>query len=220
MTNNLLNVKDCWLTADIVAELKGITERAVRLSIRSKKYISKTYNTRGGKSYKVLLSSLEPKIQQKYIDEYYKDLVLSDSQKESVAAELSQEKIIPEHMKKIALARLDLLKLWDRFRRERGVFGTANKDFLQLYNSGEFHTSIFQIIGKVSIGTLYRWKQSLGTRQKFNELYYYFRDFYLLYCAKDINIAFRAAKGKYLSRSKKAGLKKFILKNFSIILMN
>ena len=97
--NNILNVQDCWLTTDVVAELKGITERAVRLAIRKKKYISKAYNTRGGKSYKVLLSSLEPKIQQKYLDDYYKDLVLSESQQELVNAEPRQERIIPEHIK-------------------------------------------------------------------------------------------------------------------------
>ncbi|MDD3012586.1 MAG: transposase [Candidatus Gastranaerophilales bacterium] len=163
MNNGILNVQDCWLDVDIVAELKGITERAVRLAIRKKKYITKACNTRGGKSYKILLSSLEPKIQQKYLDEYYKDLVLSESQQELIKIEPKQEKIIPEHIRKIALARLDLLKLWDRFRRERGAVGAANKDFLQLYNSGEFHANIFQTIGKVSIGTLYRWKQSLGT---------------------------------------------------------
>ena len=56
--NNILNVQDCWLDTNIVAELKGITERAVRLSLRKKKYIFKTYDTRGGKSYKILLSSL------------------------------------------------------------------------------------------------------------------------------------------------------------------
>jgi len=161
--NGILNVQNCWLTTDIVAELKGITERAVRLAIRKKKYITKTINTRGGKSYKILLSSLEPSIQQKYLDEYYKELVLTESQQELINAEPKQEKIIPEHIKKIALARLDLLKLWDRFRRERGVVGSANRDFIQLYNSGEFHSNIFQSIGKVSIGTLYRWKQSLGT---------------------------------------------------------
>ncbi len=45
--NNLLNVQDCWLTTDIIAKLKGVTERAVRLSIRKEKYISKAYNARG-----------------------------------------------------------------------------------------------------------------------------------------------------------------------------
>ena len=111
MSNNILNVKDCWLTTDVVAELKSITERAVRLALRKGKHISKTYNTRGGKSYKVLLSSLEPEIQQKYLDQYYKELVLSEAQQELVKAEPRQERIIPEHIKKIALARLDLLKL-------------------------------------------------------------------------------------------------------------
>ncbi len=36
MNNDILNVQDCWLTTDIVAELKGITERAVRLAIRKR----------------------------------------------------------------------------------------------------------------------------------------------------------------------------------------
>lgn len=160
--NNILNVQDCWIETSEVAKLKGITERAVRLNIRKGKYIAKTINTRGGKSYKVLLSSLEPQVQQKYLDEYYKDLVLSEAQQEMVLIEPKQQKIIPEHIKQIALARLDLLKLWERFRKERKNVGKANKEFLQLYNTGEFHTHIFQVIGKVSIGTLYRWKQALG----------------------------------------------------------
>ncbi len=160
--NNLLNTQDCWLTTDVVAKLKGITERAVRIAIRKEKYISKTYNTRGGKSYKVLLPSLEPKFQQKYLDQYYKNMVLSDSQQELANAEPRQEKIIPEHIKKIALTRLDLLKLWYKFRKETGIVKEANKNFLQLYNSGEFYSNIFEILGKVSIGTLYRWKQALG----------------------------------------------------------
>jgi hypothetical protein len=160
--NNVLNVQDCWLDTNIVAELKGITERAVRLSLRKKKYVFKTYDTRGGKSYKILLSSLEAKLQEKYLDQYYKEVVLSDTQKELVLAEPKQEKIIPENIKRIALARLDLIKLWARFRKERSIKGSANKEFLQLYNLGEFHINIFQVLGKVSIGTLYRWKQSLG----------------------------------------------------------
>lgn len=160
---NLLNVQDCWLTTDIIAKLKGVTERAVRLSIRKEKYIVKAYSARGGKSYKVLLSSLEPEIQQKYLAEYYKEMVLSEAQQEIIQTEPRQEKIIPEHIKRIALARLDLLKLWDRFRREAGIVKEANRNFLQLYNSGEFHSNIFKILGKVSIGTLYRWKTSLGS---------------------------------------------------------
>jgi len=163
MANNLLNVEECWLSTDEVAKLKGVTERAVRLSLRKGKYISKSYSTRGGKSYKVLLSSLEPDMQQKYLNRYYKDLVLSESQKELIQNEPRQERIIPEHIKRIALARLDLLKLWNKFRKDIGIVNEANKNFLQLYNSGEFHSNIFKIIGKVSIGTLYRWKQQLGS---------------------------------------------------------
>jgi len=160
--NSILNVQDCWLDINIVAELKGITERAIRLSLRKKKYVFKTYDTRGGKSYKILLSSLEAKYQERYLSFYYKEIVLDESRQELITAEVKQEKVIPENMKRIALARLDLLKLWARFRKERKIAGQANKEFLQLYNSGEFHTNIFHTIGKVSVGTLYRWKQSLG----------------------------------------------------------
>lgn len=93
--NNLLNVQDCWLTTDIIAKLKGVTERAVRLSIRKDKYISKAYNARGGKSYKVLLSSLEPEIQQKYLAEYYKEMVLTGAQQEIIQTEPRQENALP-----------------------------------------------------------------------------------------------------------------------------
>jgi len=76
--NKIINVQDIWLDVDAVATLKGITKRAIRLSIRQGKYISKTNNIRGGKSYRILLSSLEPEIQNKYLNEYYNSLVIRD----------------------------------------------------------------------------------------------------------------------------------------------
>ncbi len=72
-------------------------------------------------------------------------MVLTEAQQEIIQSEPRQEKIIPEHIKRIALARLDLIKLWDRFRRETGIVKEANRNFLQLYNSGEFHSNIFKL---------------------------------------------------------------------------
>ena len=143
-----------------MADLKGITERAIRLSIRQNKYIAKTEDIRGGKSYLICLNSIEPELQSKYINEYYKALVFDETQ--DFELQPVQEKIIPENMKKIALARLDLLKLWQEYKKGKKNKREANDEFLKLYNTGEFHKNLFEILSTTSIGSLYRWKSKLA----------------------------------------------------------
>src|SRR5574344_70905 len=58
-----INTEDTWIDVQTVAALKNITQRAVRLAIRQDKYISKVETVRGGKCYKIKLSSLEPELQ-------------------------------------------------------------------------------------------------------------------------------------------------------------
>ena len=69
MTNNndnILNNIDrgqTWIDVETVAKLKGITKRGVRLSLNQNKYEYKVENTRGGKTYKIKLSTLEKEYQ-------------------------------------------------------------------------------------------------------------------------------------------------------------
>lgn len=41
----------------------------------------------------------------------------------------------PEHAQKVALARLDLVKQWEEFRRKSNVKLQADYDFVKMYNS-------------------------------------------------------------------------------------
>lgn len=167
--------------------------RAVRLAIKKNGYITKTETAKGGKRYLIKLGSLEPELQSNYIQEYYQDIVLTGEIIELQNMQLKQEKLIPERQKKIALAKIDLIRFRDKFRttykpahyfqtdvnfndsrnsvrpfstarsspRKEGKL-KADKEFLQLYNTGELYPSIYSELGKISIGSLYRWKCLAG----------------------------------------------------------
>src|SRR5574344_1524211 len=74
-----INTEDTWIDVQTVAALKNITQRAIRLAIRQDKYISKVETVRGGKCYKIKLSSLEPELQIRYIQEYYNNITTTDN---------------------------------------------------------------------------------------------------------------------------------------------
>jgi len=163
MLEKTIDTTKIWLDVKSVAGLKGVTERAVRLALRnSNKYIFKTEDVRGGKTYKICLSSLEAELQTKFLNEYYQALVLEENETVDLDIQPTKEKIIPENMKRIALARLDLLKLWKEYIKGKTNKRKANEEFLQLYNTGEFYKDIFKVLKTTSIGSLYRWKAKLA----------------------------------------------------------
>ncbi|MEI8389813.1 MAG: transposase family protein [bacterium] len=163
MLEKTIDTTKIWLDVKSVAGLKGVTERAVRLALRnSNKYIFKTEDVRGGKTYKICLSSLEAELQTKFLNEYYQALVLEENETVDLDIQPTKEKIIPESMKRIALARLDLLKLWKEYIKGKTNKCKANEEFLQLYNTGEFYKDIFEVLKTTSIGSLYRWKAKLA----------------------------------------------------------
>ncbi len=53
-----------YITLKELADLKGVSTRAIRLS-RSK-YITREITVKGGKSFEILLSSIELELQEKY----------------------------------------------------------------------------------------------------------------------------------------------------------
>ena len=53
-----------YITIKELAELKGVSTRAIRLS--KGKYQTRDVVVKGGKSFKILLSSIEPEMQEKY----------------------------------------------------------------------------------------------------------------------------------------------------------
>ena len=56
-----------WIDVETLAILKNITKRAVRLSLNKNKYEYIIENVKGGKTYKIKLSSIEENYQKKYI---------------------------------------------------------------------------------------------------------------------------------------------------------
>ena len=148
--NNILNNIDrtqTWVDVETVAKLKGITKRGVRLSLNQNKYEYKVENVRGGKTYKIKLSTLEEEYQIKYIQEYYDDFKHIDNEIiELNNFEIKQEKLISENQRKMALAKYDIVRSWIDFRnnekreKKNNQFKSNNKEnidfkFIQLYNT-------------------------------------------------------------------------------------
>ena len=53
-----------YITIKELADLKGVSTRAIRLS--KSKYITREITVKGGKSFEISLSSIEPELQEKY----------------------------------------------------------------------------------------------------------------------------------------------------------
>ncbi len=164
-----VNIQDIWIDVETLAKLKNITKRAVRLSLHQDKYEYKVENIRGGKTYKIKLASLEEDLQIKYFQTYYATFKETDSKViELENLNIKQEKLISEKQKKIALAKYDLIYAWLNFRKTqkqdklKPKNTNPDKEFIELYNTGMYQSLIFKTLGKVSIGSLYRWRKILG----------------------------------------------------------
>ena len=72
--------KEKYITIKELAELKNISARAIRLS--RGKYITREIIGKGGKSFEILLSSIEPELQEKYYSKFVP--ILSKKQLESI----------------------------------------------------------------------------------------------------------------------------------------
>ena len=136
-----------YITIKELAELKGISTRAIRLSL--KKYITREITVKGGKSFEILLLSIEPELQEKYFSKFVP--ILSEKQ---LPAPLDFHK--PDKAKIIALARLDLLNLWKNQRKNQQNKTQFDTDFLSAYNAQILYPEIYAKLGKVSIGTIQR----------------------------------------------------------------
>ena len=86
-----------WIDVETLAILKNITKRAVRLSLNKNKYEYIIENVKGGKTYKIKLSSIEENYQKKYIQEMYiKDNYINSELIELNNFIIKQEKIITQ----------------------------------------------------------------------------------------------------------------------------
>lgn len=74
----------------------------------------------------------------------------------------------PEKSKKIALARLDIVHQWLDFRKKSTNKLQADYDFVSLHNTSNSH--LFEILGKISRGTLHRWKNIINETEDYTKL--------------------------------------------------
>lgn len=77
-------------------------------------------------------------------------------------------KYTPEKAKQNALAKLDLIRKWQEFRRKAVNKLQADYDFVKLHNSSDSY--LFSILGKISRGSLHRWKASLDGTEDYTRL--------------------------------------------------
>lgn len=74
----------------------------------------------------------------------------------------------PEKSKQIALARLDLIHKWLEFRRKSTNKLEADYDFVKLHNTSNSY--LFEILGKISRGSLHRWYAMLNGTDDYTKL--------------------------------------------------
>ena len=155
---------DKYITIQELADLKGVSTRAIRMS--RDKYVTREIIVRGGKSFEILLSSIEPELQEKYLNE--KTQITSNS---TALIPITPTKNLPTKANEIALARLDLLREWHKYRNVHPTNKTrAGVEFVESYNTGMLYPNIFKILGKTSIGSMERWKRALGNTSDYHLL--------------------------------------------------
>lgn len=80
----------------------------------------------------------------------------------------NQIQFTPEKCKQIALVRLDLIHKWLEFRKKSTNKLQADYDFVKLHNSSNSY--LFTVLGKISRGSLHRWKASLDGTEDYTRL--------------------------------------------------
>ena len=123
-----------YITIKELAELKGVSTRAIRLS--RGKYITRDVVVKGGKSFEILLSSIEPELQEKYYSKFIP--ILSEKK---LPAPLDFHK--PDKAKTIALARFDLLNICKKERKNQQNKTQFDTDFLSAYSAQVLYPEIY-----------------------------------------------------------------------------
>ena len=186
---------DKYITIKELADLKGVGTRAIRLA-KSKYHTSSQHickqqscnisvsttepgsqgracslwqtreiKVQGGTSFGILLSSIEPELQGKYLD---KKIEIKTESTSLVPINFKEDST--DKAKETALARFDLLKEWQKQRKNQRKQTKFDTDFLDAYNAGLLYPKIYSVIGSVSIGTLQRWERVLGNSSDFRLL--------------------------------------------------
>ena len=101
-----------WITVNELALVKGVSSRAVRKSIKNKDYVIR----KRGNKYEVLISTLEENLQQ--------DIRYRSNTNEIIEQNIS----IDEDVKKIALARFEIVSAWRKFKENYNSYESDRPD--------------------------------------------------------------------------------------------
>lgn len=202
-----------YMTVKEISRITGKPVRTLKDRCLKNKYICRQVSGNGGKQYEILVSSLEPEMQEKIYSKlplagaplenppkfninpdarFSLSSVSLGGEKSNVAdkktelapvflgdelppVESSQKKLIPfsltpkvpaaptvpEKAKRLALAKVDIINHWEAFRNGKKNKKQADKEFLEIYNGKILSKMLYNIVGKVSLATLYRWNKDL-----------------------------------------------------------
>ena len=84
------------------------------------------------------------------------------------AKEIRMAEFTPKKSKQIALARLDLIHKWLEFRKKSINKLQVDYDFVKLHNTSNSY--LFEILGKISRGSLHRWYAMLNGTEDYTKL--------------------------------------------------
>lgn len=154
-----------WLSVNEVAGIEGVSPRAIRKSINKKKYITRKVKTPTGFKYEIMPESLGYNPQNLVDFEKSKNEIEKNRE-----PSLQKEKPVPIHAKQIALARYDLVNLWVDYKKISKKKTEAGEEFLNTYNEGKMYPVLFNVLGQVSIGTIYRWHKKIKTKNDYTLL--------------------------------------------------
>ena len=158
MNVSMMN-KDKYISIQELADLKGVSTRAIRMS--RDKYVTREIIVRGGKSFEILLSSIELDLQEKYFEQ--KTQITSKS---TALIPILPVKNLPTKVNEIALARLDLLREWQKYRKHHPEGKTrAGIEFIESYNTGSCIRIFLKCSVKLQSARLNVGNASLETRR-------------------------------------------------------
>lgn len=154
-----------WVTVNELARIQGVTPRAIRKGVANNKYVVRQVNGTRGLKYEIFVPALNETTQN--LIDFEKSKYEIEKNREPV---LRKTSIIPTHAQQIALARYDLVNLWVDYKRISKNKTQAGKDFIDIYNDGKVYSHLFNILGKVSIGTIYRWHKAIKNNDDYKNL--------------------------------------------------
>ena len=154
-----------WVTVNELARIQGVTPRAIRKGVANNKYVVRQVNGTRGLKYEIFVPALNETTQN--LIDFEKSKYEIEKNREPV---LRKTSIIPTHAQQIALARYDLVNLWVDYKRISKNKTQAGKDFIDIYNDGKVYSHLFNILGKVSIGTIYRWHKVIKNNDDYKNL--------------------------------------------------